>query len=880
MAGVATRARQEGNGTAASRRLPRFVAAKVACPGMPPTHVSREGLRSALTIGASGLTLVSAPAGTGKTTLLAEWVQRDLQGRAAWLSIDRRDDDPVRFWMYVLAAIQTLEPDLGIGTLDLLSSRGGGDSVEVAEALVAELGALDEPFALTLVLDDLHNLSERSIYEGLDSLIQRRPPGMRIVLSTRADPLLRLGRFRASGNLMELRQADLRFSSLEAEELFRTPEFRLEPADLDLLVDRTEGWIMALQMAAVALRGNKDVGRYLEQIAILDSTLADYLVAEVMDDLPGEVRDFLLLTSVLEELLPEACDAVTRHHDSWRILTYLRQHNLFLVAPDASHSAPRYHHLFAELLRVELRSIDPEAERAANLRAARWFRSAGDSASAMDHFFAAQAYDEALGVLMDNAVGYYDSGLARSMIGWIERFPPGFFEGEPRRMLDLASMLCGNGRFAEATDWLQRLEGRASASIDVDPVLRARLPAIRALCAHMEGQPHESIEWIERALAWCHEAADDGYHARMPLALVRSWGWLGDTSAARAAWSRTYPVPSLPDDLARPLTAATMSQIYLIEGHLREAEALAEISLGEPGQPHAPFLTEARLTRAAVAWERDQLERAESEFDLALGEAEQHHRIPFVVIACLGLARIWHSTDRRAQAWDIIAAARRARFPRSLSGPFADRVDLTAAHLSLLDGRLSESREIVDRLPWTIESAMLQARLSLEQGEPTAAAKLLRRLDREPLSPRRRLGYQLLDVRLGSSSAPRSLRDAVSFAQREGFVRPFLDAGVDPLPLGSVAPPPQVAPADGVSVDRAELDEAMVVAGSAPSDQLTDSELGIVKYLPEWLSNKEIADQLYVSVNTVKTHLKSIYRKLDVTSRSDAIARAKDLGLL
>ena len=367
---------------------------------------------------------MSAPAGTGKTTLLAEWVQRDLQGRAAWLSIDRRDDDPVRFWMYVLAAIQTLEPDLGIGTLDLLSSRGGGDSVEVAEALVAELGALDEPFALTLVLDDLHNLSERSIYEGLDSLIQRRPPGMRIVLSTRADPLLRLGRFRASGNLMELRQADLRFSSLEAEELFRTPEFRLEPADLDLLVDRTEGWIMALQMAAVALRGNKDVGRYLEQIAILDSTLADYLVAEVMDDLPGEVREFLLLTSVLEELLPEACDAVTRHHDSWRILTYLRQHNLFLVAPDASRSAPRYHHLFAELLRVELRSIDPEAERAANLRAARWFRSAGDSASAMDHFFAAQAYDEALGVLMDNAVGYYDSGLARSMIGWIERFPP------------------------------------------------------------------------------------------------------------------------------------------------------------------------------------------------------------------------------------------------------------------------------------------------------------------------------------------------------------------------------------------------------------------------------------------------------------------------
>ncbi len=878
MAGVVTRARRESEGTVASRRLLRFVAAKVACPGMPPTHVSREGLRSAL-VGAAGLALVSAPAGTGKTTLLAEWVQRDLGGRAAWLSIDRRDNDPVRFWMYVLAAIQTLEPDLGIGTLDLLSSRGGCDSVDVAEALVAELGGLDAPPDLTLVLDDLHNLSERSIYEGLDSLIERRPPGLRIVLSTRADPLLRLGRFRASGSLLELRQADLRFSQLEAEELFRAPALRLEPRDLDLLVDRTEGWIMALQMAAVALRGNMDVGRYLDQIAARDSTLADYLVAEVMEGLPEEVRDFLLLTSVLDELVPDACDSVTRRGDSRRILTYLRQHNLFLVAPDAAHSSPRYHHLFAELLRVELRSIDPEAEQAANLRAAWWFRSAGDSASAMDHFFAAGAYDEALGVLMDNAVGYYDAGLARSMVEWIERFPPGFFDAKPRRTLDLASMLCANGRFAEATDWLQRLEGRTPAFVREDPVLRARLPAIRALCAHMGGQPRESIEWIERALACYHEEADDGYHARMPLALVRSWGWLGDTSAARAAWSRTYPVPSLPDDLARPLTAATMSQIYLIEGHLREAEALAEISLGELDDPLAPFVIEARLTRAGVAWDRDQLVRAEREFDLALREAEQHHRVPFLVMASLGLARIWHATDRRADAWDVLAVARRARFPRALGGPFAERVELTAAHLSLLEGRRRDGQEMLDRLPWSVESALVQVRLWLEQGEPTAAAKLLRRLERESFTPRQRLGCQLLDVRLGSSSAPRSLRDAVSFAEREGFVRPFVDQGVDP-PLRHGLHPPQPEAGNGAPVEWAELDVAMIAAASAPTELLTDSELGIVKYLPEWLSNKEIADQLYVSVNTVKTHLKSIYRKLDVTSRSDAIARAKDLGLL
>jgi LuxR family transcriptional regulator, maltose regulon positive regulatory protein len=879
MAGVVTRVRRESEDTVASRRLPRFVAAKVACPGMPPTHVSRVGLRSALTSGASGLALVSAPAGTGKTTLLAEWVQRDLDGRAAWLSIDRRDNDPVRFWMYVLAAIQTLEPDLGIGTLDLLSGRAGCDSVDVSEALVAELGSLDPPHVLTLVLDDLHNLSERSIYEGLDSLIERRPPGLRIVLSTRADPLLRLGRFRASGSLLELRQADLRFSQLEAQELFRTPAPGLAPRDLDLLVDRTEGWIIALQMAAVALRANRDLGRHLDQIAALDSTLADYLVAEVMEGLPEEVREFLLLSSVLEELLPDACDAVTRRDDSRRILTYLRQHNLFLVAPDAAHSSPRYHHLFAELLRVELRTVDPEAERAANLRAAGWFRSTGDSASAMDHLFAAGAYDEALGVLMDNAVGYYDAGLARSMIEWIERFPPGFFDAEPKRTLDLAAMLCANGRYAEATDWLQRLEGTAAALVDADPVLRARLPAIRALCAHMDGQPSESIEWIERALATYHEDADDGYHSRMPLALVRSWGWLGDTPAARAAWSRTYPVPSPPDDLARPLTAAAMSQIYLIEGHLQEADALAEISLGELDDTQAPFAIEARLTRAGVAWDRDQLERAEREFDLALREAEQHHRVPFVVMAALGLARIWHATGRRAEAWEVLAVARRARFPRALSGTFADRVDLAVAKLSLLEGRLSESREVLDRLPWRVESALVRVRLSLEQGEPTAAAKLLRRLERAPLTPRERLDCQLLDVRLGSSSAPRSLRDAVSFAEREGFVRPFVDQGVDP-PLGHGPRLPQDGVGDGAPVERAELDVAMIAAAPAPTELLTDSELGIVKYLPEWLSNKEIADQLYVSVNTVKTHLKSIYRKLDVTSRTDAIARAKDLGLL
>jgi LuxR family maltose regulon positive regulatory protein len=862
-------------------RHPRLVAAKLRAPELPPAHVPRAALCRVLSREDNRLTLLSGPPGVGKTTLLSEWLTERPDRRVAWLSVDSLDDDPIHFWTYLVASLQRSEPSVGVEALDLVMDSHDDETLTPVESLAADLADLERP--LTLILDDLHRVQARHVFQALDYLVGNLPLGLRVILSTRVDPPLALHRLRAGGELLELRQSDLRFAEQDAEAFFeRFGGMRLAPADVQILTEQTEGWIAGLQLAALSLRGATDPEAFVRRFAAPHPTVSDYLLGEVLERQPTGIQDFLLQTSILPELNASLCDAVTGRADSHRLLRTLEAQNLFILPVDPARHSFRYHHLFAKLLQSELRARDREAWRAAHRRATEWYSSEDRPSEAMEHLFAGGFDDEALDLLIDNAPRFYDRTQVPEMLQWLDRFPKGYFDARPKRMLDLAMVLCLGGRYAEAARCLEQVEAALSSGKQPDVVQQARLTGHWAMWSHLVGDARLTVTWAERAISSSRADADDGYFDRFPDGLVRSWGWLGDTEEAWKARQRLYPFPPVAESVARFLTPATLSQIRLIEGHLHEAERLADEALmyvNLTGLDH-PALTEARLTRAGVHWERDELDESEREFETALRDAESHSRTGFAIIASLGLVRIWAASGRRHEALDLLSTCRETNRPLALPEPFATRVDAAEARL-LLESSTSDARRIVRHLPESLETLFLRVRLALAQGDRDEASRLLALMEDDRTTPRRRLQWQLLDARTRSASSTQSLRAAVEFAASEGFIRCFVDEGDELLPL--LHQQSGAGPAWFVQDVLAALDGSARITSSSDEglvDPLSDREQVVLSYLPSWVSSGEIAAELYISLNTLKSHLRSIYRKLGASSRREAVVQARSRGLL
>jgi LuxR family maltose regulon positive regulatory protein len=856
-----------------------LVATKLRPPELPPAHVPRPALCGVLSCEGTRLTLLSGPPGVGKTTLLAEWIAGQPDRRVAWLSVDALDNDPIHFWTYLVASLQRHEPSVGVEALDLLMDGEDDETLTPVESLAADLADLERP--VTLILDDLHRVQARHVFHALEYLVGNLPLGLRVILSTRVDPPLALHRLRAGNELLELRQSDLQFAKRDAEAFFeRFGGMRLAPADVQILTEQTEGWIAGLQLAALSLRDERDPEAFVRRFAGPHPTVSDYLLGEVLEHQPTDIQDFLLQTSTLPELNASLCDAVTGRADSHRLLRALEAQNLFILCIDRARHSFRYHHLFAELLQSELRARDRSAWRAAHRRATEWYSSENRPSEAMDHLFAAGFHDEALDLLIDNAPGFYDRTQVPEMLQWLDRFPKGYFDARPERMLDLAMVLCLGGRYAEAARCLEQVETTLSGQ--PDEVQQARLTGHRAMWSHLVGDARLTISGAERAISAYRPDADDGYFDRFPDGLVRSWGWLGDTEQAWKARQRVYPFPPVAESIARFLTPATLSQIHLIEGHLDEAERLADEALmyvNLTGPDH-PALTEARLTRAGVLWERDELDESEREFETGLRDAEGHRRTGFAIIASLGLVRIWAASGRRDQAFDLLSTCRDTNRPLALPEPFATLVSAAEARL-LVQNSGSEASRLIGHMPASLETSFVRVRLALAEGDRAEAARLLTQLEISLTTPRRRLEWQLLDARSRSPSSGQSLQAALEFAAREGFIRSFVDEGEEMLPLlhqQSGAGPTWFVQELLAAIEASAKATAPGAEGLV--DPLSDREQVVLSYLPSWVSSGEIAAELYISLNTLKSHLRSIYRKLGASSRREAVVQARSRGLL
>jgi LuxR family maltose regulon positive regulatory protein len=860
----------------ADSSMPRTVARRVASASLPAHLVPRPRVVEALDAPSGRLVVVTGPAGSGKTVAVREWLS-SAAGPSAWLSLEARHTDPERFLEDLVTTVDGLAPGLQDA---LVREDPAGHSAGWTLARAVDHLAAAPP--ATLVLDDLHVIDRSPTTELFAYLVESvQPTKLTIVICSRSDPPLPLHRYRLRGDLVELRQADLRFDRAEAEQLFaRFPAVSLSPGQVERLVERTEGWAAGLQFAALSLVGRDDADAFVDRFAGSDRHVADFLLDEVLDRQPRDVRDFLLATSVLERMRSDLCAHVTGRADAAAVLRRIEAEHLFLVPLDDEREWFRYHHLFGQLLRRELRVSHPEVESRSHDRAAAWFGDHGIPDLAVDHLLDAERYGEAFDLLTQHLQDYLAAGRHGTVRGWLERFPDAFVDATPGHQLTTFLAHARAGQIAMGRQVIDR--ARAGG---LDRAVGIHFDVTEAAFSAILGDPERAIElgeavWLRRDEVDLSALTPDlGVPVRelwgyLPVALARAHALLDDRAGVRR-WSGVLREqgPRLPGDIVGALGAEAWAEAR--NGRLRVGAELADqaLALGtEQGRASRRAMIGARAALALVHRERNELDRAMDVLAPYLASALREGHVGITTLGEIELARV---ECARGDAAAGIARVLRVRRDRAVDGTprFLGRVlDAAECRLRLHAGDVERAEDLLVELETGPERTLLTARLALTGGHDAEAEPLLAELVGADGNRRHLFEAAALRARAAASAgdlagARRVLGAVAETAEREGAVRVFLDEGfdiADLLPGGA----------------RPRRVHAAVAANTALVEALSERELAVLRYLPSRLSNREIGDELYVSLNTVKSHLKTIYRKLDVERRDEAVRRARQLGLL
>jgi LuxR family transcriptional regulator, maltose regulon positive regulatory protein len=860
--------------------------------------VPRTGLWEQLG-GSARVTVVSAPAGSGKTVLLRSWIgQAGLAERAAWVSVARDEPDPQRLWLTVLGALRRTAA--GSALVRERTAAPDLDGWVVVERLLNDLAALDEP--LWLVVDDLHELDSDEARRQLELLVLRAPTELRFVLATRHDLRLGLHRMRLEGELTEIRADDLRFSEAEAEALFQAAGVELAAPTLAALYERTEGWAAGLRLAVLSLAGHPDPARFAAEFSGSERTVADYLLAEVLDRQSEQVRRLLLRTSVLERVNGELADLLTGGNGGERVLQDLEEANAFVTSLDAARSWFRYHHLFADLLRLELRRTEPAEVTALHELAATWFAGHGFPVEAIRHAQAAQDWALATRLLTDHWPTLHLDGQAATVHALLAGFPAGATAADAGLAAVAAADELAQGSL-EAAERFLRLAERGRAPDDRRGQAQVLLGVVRLLLAWYEGdlpavpeqarrlqaageapgavQPGLGEELRALALAgladtemWTGRLDQAERHLEQTIALARRIGrpyleFIGLVYRAEVELSRWFP------------RAAQVSRqaIELARRHGWTDETTAGLAYMTLG--------------SALAWQG-----RPDEAEAWVQRAERTIRAEAAPVSAMGVQYARGQVElARGRAADALAAFRAAeRLAEQLPGPHPLVRPLRAwlVHALVRLGATEQAEQILaglddaDRDRGEVRIAV--AVLRLAQNDPRAATVLL-----EPvLDGPARTGWRswlveafLLEAiaqdALGEpAAADRAVERALDLAEPDGArlwfllhpVRELLErhtgqrsahaallAEILDLPAGTTPASPPGGP-------------------RPPLEPLSGSEIRVLRYLPTHLSAREIAGELSVSTSTVKTHMRNLYAKLGAHSRAEAVETGRALRLL
>jgi LuxR family transcriptional regulator, maltose regulon positive regulatory protein len=905
-----------------------LLATKLHIPRTRPGFVARPRLTDRLTNGAAGaIVLVCTPAGFGKTTLLADWARRDPRP-VAWLSLDAGDNDPIRFWRHAAAALDVARPM----AVDRVAALLGGLQPASFEGLVTTLvndlaGVADE---VTLVLDDYHLIRARSVHESLGFLLEHLPASLRLVLASRADPPLPLARLRARGQLAELRQRDLRFTPEEAAELLCTAVGAdLPEAAVATLADRTEGWVAGLQLAALSVHGHADPARFVAGFSGSHRYVLDYLAEEVLDRQPEPLRTFLLQTSVLERLCGPLCETVTGRADSQALLERVERANLFLVPLDEVRGWWRYHHLFADLLRSRLAQEQPERVPELHTSAAAWSEQHGLADDAIRHALAAGDAVWAARLLEQHCDALLLWGEIATLQRWLEALPAELVRSRPRLCLAQAWWALIGGRLeaveplvadaerglaAVAEEPYEPSVGRAASALANAP---AAIAVVRANLARLRGDAERTSEFGQQALAQLMEddrmlrwqvglylAAADWLAGRLPEA-EQALAGLAEQLAAGARY--LVPLAPLYHDLG---------QVQRAQGHLGAALRTYQSALGiasEAGHPLPPAGI-AHVGMAEVRYERGELDAALDHATQAAALSRQFGWAWQLVAALAILAWIRHAQGDRAGALEAIGEAERVPLSPAV-GPL-NPMPVLRTRLALAHGEIADAARWVqqhglapdDQPSYPRErDYLVLVRVLLAQQAPERALGLLERL--HALAAAQGRNGSVIEVRslqaLARSAsgdhagALAALAEALTLAAPEGYLRVFVDEGPPMAALlrellagrrrerlaATVTAPRDYLTRVVDAFEQAGLPirppvrrGGVVVAGLV--EPLTARELEVLQLLAAGASNRVIAEQLVVTLETVKKHLSHLFDKLGVANRTQAVGRARQLGLL
>ena len=734
---------------------PVITATKLQVPRTRPGLVPRDRLVAAIARGSDArLTLVIAPAGSGKTTLLDEWRSAPAERRPfAWLSLDADDNDPVKLFEGAIAALRTVVPGIGEHARGQLAASGGLTEV-VLPSLINELAALPRPLVLTL--DDYHLIANPKVHEAVRYLLDHLPDTVQLAVASRSEPPFGLGRLRVRREMVEIRAADLRFTTAEATALLHGAlEFELDQADVERLCERTEGWAAGLHLAALSLSGRSDAHEFISSFAGDDRPVVDYLGFEVLDGQSEDTRTFLLQTSVLDRLCGGLCDAVTGRRDSEIRLDELERAGLFLLPLDSRRQWYRYHHLFAELLRHELTRTAPELVAGLHRRASDWYRDGGFPAEAIQHAIAAEDRAAASELISAHWYAFLQRGRLETVAAWLDALGDEAVAADAALCLTKAWIGVNTGRLDDVDRWIRAAE---RAGVEGSEVLESGIASLREIYRYMSGDVARAVEAGRRSVE------------------------RGDTP-----W--------------RPVGCPVLG-----------------IALFWSGSP----------------------EEAEHELEESVQTARAAGNHLAVIHASAGLAAI------RAESGDLDKGARTAANALAL----ADERSLTG-HWATTMARVVQGRALERRGMLEAAAGEIERGTELSQSGVAAVEIAYALLSQAE-------ARQLQGDPDGAGAAAAAARRVVEDCPDPGILTEMLARTERRLHLA-----PRVRTTDG-----------------GPAEELSERELAVLRLLPGELSQREIGAALFVSLNTVKTHVRGIYRKLNVETRDKAVERARELGLI
>ena len=751
-----------------------ILSTKLFIPTLAPDVIHRPHLIEQVTAGLKAghsLTLISAPAGYGKTTLLAEWIST-YQGQVAWLSLDEQDNTELRFWKYFIAALQTASKPSGQQALQLLESTQEKDHQVFLTELVNDLATLDDK--VVIVLDDFHVISNQAIYEGLLFLLEHLPPSLHLIIATRADPRLPISRLRVRGKLTEIRIADLRFTSNETLEFLNNlMDLRLNASDIQALETRTEGWIAGLKLAALSLQGHENAHTFIQAFTGNQQYILEYLVEEVLHRQPEATQRFLVETSILERMSAPLCNAITETNNSGIILPELQRRNLFVIPLDDEQYWYRYHHLFAEFLKSYLRRTRANDLPTLHRRAAQWYQANNYPEEALRHAFAIPDYPYVSHLVVNNWRQIYHQGRLDTAVRWLETLPSDFIRNSPPLGVAVCWTLFTRGDYDRITEYLDDImqvfeqmvaSGKLPKEHPEYNIIKQQVILLQAVVARHHGDVSSAMKQIELLIPTIPELGVTLGQTIADMGYTASYSQMGYTYVAANDLAQAENYLSRVSPHARrcgnylALAHATMEwvRISLLQGKIEQAETICrhELALADQSEyADFPAFCLIQLALADVLREKNSMEEAESLLHTGLDTARKSGHVFYLAQGYLIAARYHHAQGKATQAQEDLRKAEQ----------IAETI-----HNHFLDDLIAQTKKKL-----VLKSSPIQALI-------------------EPLS---------------------------------------------------------------------------------------DRELEVLRLICAGKSNQEIADELFIALDTVKRHINNLYGKLGVRRRSQAIIESHRLGL-